>query len=694
MDDLNKIQEYVGSIKQAGLNLMAIINDILDISKIEAGTLEIITAPYSLSSLLNDVIGMIQVKVIEKPILFTVDVDASLPGLLYGDEARIRQILLNLLSNAVKYTHEGFIRFTVKGEHVLKENVIHFGDTASRENDVSSEQDKINLYFEIADSGIGIKEEDLPNLFHSFTRLDMKKNQGVEGTGLGLAITGNICRSMGGDFNVSSNYGEGSVFSVFVPQGIVTEEPLAVVDNPAEKSVLCYEKQPVYAGSIVRTLQNLNVPVTLRTEPEEFFNDITSGNYPFVFVSTDLGEKTRELIKSKKLLSTLVLLADIGELLTRRNTIMISRPVYVVPVANVLNYIAGTEPRKWQGGHFVAPDVRVLVVDDINTNLVVTAGLLSVYQFKVDTCTGGVDAIKMVQREKYDVVFMDHMMPGMDGIEATHCIRALQGDYYKQLPVIALTANALTGMKEMFLSHGFNDYLSKPIEISKLNDVLTEWIPKEKQMQRIDDRSMEEEPVLSGDYLVEGVDIQAGRTRYPEKAYLDVLRSYCIHTPAMLEKLSSLKNGGLSEEKLKEYTLTVHGLKGATYGVCAESAGKQAEALETAARNTDLQFIAANNDLFVEAVGKILNGLKGLFALIAERADTKPRTSKPDPAVLLELADACKHYKNGAMEEALGKLEMYEYESEGELITWLRVQADDLEYEAITERLNGFVTQP
>jgi CheY-like chemotaxis protein len=339
------------------------------------------------------------------------------------------------------------------------------------------------------------------------------------------------------------------------------------------------------------------------------------------------------------------------------------------------------------------------VVDDINTNLVVTAGLLAVYQCKVDTCTSGAKAVMMVQRERYDIIFMDHMMPEMDGIEAARLIRDLEGDYYKQVPLIALTANAIIGMKEMYLSHGFNDYLSKPVEISKLDDILSVWIPKEKQFEKPADTEGTDskgKSVLAGAFAIEGLDFKKGIDRYQENVYIDVLRAYSMHTPALLEKLRSLKNGGDGEginspEGMNEYTITVHGLKGSSSGICAEEAAKQADALEAASRKGDVQFIKKNNDTLINAVEKILYGLKGLFERIAKQAGAKPRAAKPDTAVLKELVEACKHYKSNLMDETLDKLEMYEYETEGDLIVWLREQADNLEYEAIQERLETLV---
>jgi CheY-like chemotaxis protein len=670
-DTLPQAQEYLGGIKQAGLNLLAIINDILDISKIEANTLEIENVSYSLSTLINDVVTMIRVKVAEKSIIFIVDVDSSLPNMLQGDEARIRQVLVNLLSNAAKYTQKGFIRFTVTGK----------ADPL--------DSDVITLTYEVTDSGIGIQKEDMPNLFRTFTRLDMKKNQGVEGTGLGLAITKSICNAMGGDVSASSTYGEGSVFTAVIPQRIDEKQPIAAVENPGEKAVLCYEKQPLYAESAIYALENMGVPVTLKTDEEQFFLLLSEGKYSFALISVDIAERAMKLVKEQSLATTLVLIVGAMETPPFRNIPVLSRPVYAVPLANVLNHHTETVSR-WQGGHFIAPDARILVVDDINTNLVVTSGLLAIYKSHIDTCTNGTAAISMVQNKHYDIVFMDHMMPEMDGIEATKIIRAMEGDYYKQLPIIALTANAIMGMKEMFLSNGFNDYLSKPIEMLKLDSTLATWLPAEKQIKNEEAQEpIEAQAVFPDGFQVEGIDIKVGKARYTEKAFLDVLRSYYQHTPGLLEKVNLANFRALSEEALKEYAITVHGIKGASFGICADPVAKLAEALEEAAKDRDVQFIEMNNAHFIQEVKKILERLKELFAILIKQADAKPMSQKPDPALLEKLTEAAKHYNVKVMDEILEKLEENDYEEGGELVKWLREQVDNLEYEAIYNKLGN-----
>ncbi|MDR2476582.1 MAG: response regulator [Treponema sp.] len=693
---LSEAQEYVEGIKQAGLSLLSIINDILDISKIEAGTLLIQPAPYSLASLLNDVVSMICLRLAAKPIIFIADVDPSIPNNLIGDEARLRQILLNLLTNAVKYTNEGFIRFSVRGEAFTAgagsaENAAEFTP-----NNVPAGPNgrKIKLICEITDSGIGIQEKDMPTLFTSFTRLDMKKNSGIEGTGLGLVITRSLCQAMGGDISLSSVYGKGSTFSITIPQGSFGGAPLAKVDNPEEKAVLCFDKRAIYIDSIAKTLGNLDAPVTVSGSEEEFFRELETGAYPFAFAAADIVKKADEIIKSRSITTSLVLLAKVGEMASFRNVPALIMPAYAVTIAGVLNRQAAVE-RRQRKGRFIAPEANVLVVDDIQTNLAVAKGLLSIYQVKVDTCTGGHGAVEMVQKTRYDIVFMDHMMPEMDGIEAAAAIRSLDDDYYRNVPIVALTANAITGMREMFLEQGFNDYLSKPIEMLKLNEILETWLPAEKRIAARAEKQPREErkALIPPDMAIEGIDLQAGIRRYQEEAYLEILRSYCVHTPALLEKLNQLAAPFPEKETLGDYVITVHGLKGSTLGICAEGAGKQALELEQAARSGDAKFIESNNGPLIKTIEDMLKKLQELFAHIEQQAKEKPLAPSPDPVQLRILYDASKRFKANIMEDALKKLEMYQYESGGDLVQWLREQMDILEYEAVQKRLEPLVSK-
>jgi CheY-like chemotaxis protein len=341
--------EYIAHIKIAGMNLLSIINDILDFSKIESGRLDIVASPYETASLLCDVLTVFSVKLKETSIELILDISPELPAAMIGDAGRIRQILLNLLGNAVKYTKKGFIRFSASAEALS-------GDSA-------------RLMFLVEDSGTGIKQDDMPKLFKKFSRVDEKRHINIEGSGLGLVISRNLCRAMGGDITVRSEYGKGSVFVVTLEQAVARWEPMGDVNN----------------------------------------------------VSASRAEVQRVT--------------------------------------------------------FIAPEAEVLIVDDLSSNLLVAEGLLAPYKMRVTTCPNGREAVELVRERPFDLILMDHMMPEMDGIEATRAVRAMGAEYCRTMPVVALTANAISGMREMFLENGFNDFLAKPIEVAKLDAVLKKWIP-------------------------------------------------------------------------------------------------------------------------------------------------------------------------------------------------------------------------
>jgi signal transduction histidine kinase/CheY-like chemotaxis protein len=459
-------------IKHAGANLLAIINDILDFSKIESGKMELAAAEYRLDSLINDCISIIRVRLTEKPLLFIVDVDSNLPNELRGDEIRIRQILINLLSNAVKFTQSGYIALRVSASFPV-------------ERGTNRDAGSVTLDFAIEDTGLGIKAEDMDKLFSDFTRFDSHRNRGIEGTGLGLAISRQLSRLMGGDITVQSVYGEGSTFTAILPQKVVNPTPIAIVDSPAEKFSLVFETRQALANSFAYSLQNMGIAVQVVTEEGAFFRELekplTGKMYPYVFVPAAFSEKAANFIKTRGISTSLVAVLDLGDPVPPGNQRNLSLPVFTVSLANVFNGPPEELRREKSHAKFVAPGARILVVDDNRTNLVVVKGLLSPYRMNITLCSSGRDAVALAQQNHYDIIFMDHMMPGMDGVEATAAIRALEGDWFRDIPIIALTANAMAGMREEYLSKGFSDFVSKPIEIPKLEEVMNRWIPQEKR---------------------------------------------------------------------------------------------------------------------------------------------------------------------------------------------------------------------
>ncbi|MDR1249624.1 MAG: response regulator [Treponema sp.] len=576
------VRGYITNIKRAGANLLSIINDILDLSKIESGKMVIDPMEYHFSSLINDCISIISMRMGEKHIRFIINIDSAVPRSMIGDAARIRQVLLNVLNNALKYTQEG-----------------HFTLSASAE---SQAENQTILKFDISDTGIGIKDEDMEQLFGDFLRFDNRRNQGVEGTGLGLAISRNLCRLMGGDITAKSVYGEGSVFTITLPQTVTDPVPIAVVKDSEKKSVLLYERREIYKKSIAWSLVNLGVPVT-ETTKEEVLSCLEKNVPSFVFVSPDMAEAVLDFIRDKMFDTAMVLLANFEDIGMFQHWPMLTIPAYTISIANVLNGIQDEAKKERMEIGFIAPEARILIVDDIASNLEVAKGLLHFYQMNIDTASGGREAVGLAKENVYDLIFMDHMMPGMDGIEAVAAIRSLG---IKDTPIIALTANAVSGMREVFIEKGFSDYLSKPIEISKLDEMMARWIPMKKRKKtggEIRRKTFAGKSALS----IPGVDVKRGimMTGGTEAGYRKVLVQFCADA---VERLP-LFAGFSAETAPAALVIQAHAIKSAAGTIGAAGVSVEAATLEMAGKAGDRKTIEETLPGFRSHLAELVEGI-------------------------------------------------------------------------------------
>ena len=611
--ELESTHRHIFTIKQASANLLSIINDILDITKIESGKMEIMPDYYLFSSLMNDVISIIKIKLIDSQLRFTVNIDSNIPNELYGDETRIRQIFINLLNNAVKYTEEGFVSITVTGTILDKDVVI--------------------LTIIVKDSGRGIKQENINKLFDDFSQFDTAKNKSIEGTGLGLAITWNILKSMGGDIKVFSEYEKGSTFTVTLPQEFLSHNKLASVRNPEEKSVLVYERRDIYANSIMNTLENLGVKASLVSSGIDLREKLESGVYSFIFLAPPLYQHSKNILLEFAASSSIVMLTEFGEAPPNEDFNILAMPVHCISVANTLNGISEIYSYKEHESlfNFTAPDARILVVDDIKTNLTVTEGLLLPYQLQVDLCKSGIEAINAVKKMHYDLIFMDHWMLEMDGVEATKHIRAMDSHgstYYRDIPIIALTANAISGTRDMFIKNGFNDFLAKPIDTVKLNSILERWVPKKKQRRitvphengtaafaagggaSIDTASLLANFEIEGLNINRGITVTGGST----KRYLEILSVFCDDG---LEKAGNLTEC-LKTGDIALYTIHVHAMKSAASNIGAEELANAAKDLERAGKREDAGFIEAHNPRFLTDLELLMSGIRKMLSSCRE----------------------------------------------------------------------------
>jgi len=566
-----EIQEYVEIIHQSGDSLLSIINDILDFSKIGSGKLQIQERDYYIASVINDTINIFRPRVVEKSLDFLVNIDSTIPAHLYGDDIRLRQIMANLLSNAVKYTRKGSISLDIGMERM--------------------EDNSIKLNCVVSDTGAGIKIEDQGNIFKEFSRLDVKANLGIEGTGLGLVISKVLARAMGGDVTFTSEYGKGSVFRASIVQKFNNSVPVARVFNPENKRVLFYDWREVYVKSIINTFTNLGIDYYCASSLQEFITSLEQDDFDYAFISSKFAMDCIYVLAKGDNPLQMVIMVEPGETSVYHEVPSILMPVYSVSVANVLNNISeGINPNDIKLRlQFTAPSAKVLIVDDISTNLRVAKELMVPYGMSIHTSLSGSDALEQVRNNIYDIVFMDHMMPGMDGIEATARIRGIDTDnvYYRDLPIVALTANAIYGQREMFLEHGINDFLAKPIDIQKLNDILVRWLPPDKIIDIVELQEVEAVPDEPEVMEISGVDTAKGLINCggDTRVYYSILTDFCQDAEVRLLEIADAVTKG--DNKL--YVTVVHALKGAARSIGALETGDKAFYLEKVGATGNLE---------------------------------------------------------------------------------------------------------
>ncbi|MDR0641847.1 MAG: response regulator [Treponema sp.] len=450
------------TIKGSAFSLLTIINDILDFTKIDARKMEIIPQPFNFASFINDTVNMIGLKAFDAGLAFTTTISKDIPPVINTDEVRLKQCLLNLLSNAVKFTPKGHVHLSIWPKFLKSGNY--------------------ELHFSVQDTGIGIKEKDKDLLFDEFQRLDTHKNRSIEGTGLGLAITCRLVEMMGGVINVESAYGKGSVFSFYITCAGPAHGKLVELASPASMRILCYEPVSYNAEAFHIMLESLGVRGEVYTDIDRVRESMKAGGFTHVFLDISGKEGLVEFLDSGNI--EFVLIKELPEKYDNRIHNSINRPILITALANVLNgkknyQIRRMENRVEKAGPFEVINAMTLVVDDNPVNIAVAKGLLKQYGIDTDVAASGEEAVEKIKKTDYDIVFMDHMMPGMDGLDTTRAVRSL-GGRFSGLVIVALTANAISDAREQFLRAGMNDFLAKPIILSELQAILRKYLPPHK----------------------------------------------------------------------------------------------------------------------------------------------------------------------------------------------------------------------
>ena len=477
----DEVNEYASEIKSASNNLLAIINDLLDISKIESGHMELVPVPYYLHYLFTDIESVMSIPTMKKGIGFHINANPELPSQLYGDIVRIRQILTNICNNAVKFTNEGYVELSATFEDC-------------------DDPDSIMLKFEVKDTGIGIRKDDLDLIFDKFRQVDMRLNRNVEGSGLGLSICRQLVDLMDGTLSVDSVYGEGTTFTICIPQKVIDRKKLS--------NYLVYHKQE---------------------------------------------EKKRSVI--------------------------------------------------------YAPSARVLVVDDNEVNIKILRGLLLHYEIDADTALSGEESVKKASENTYDLILMDHMMPGMDGEEALKEIRKIKDKDRAGVPVIAVTANAIRGMRDEYLRKGFDDYLSKPVETPKIEQILKDHLAPN-LFVALEEEETEEETSL--DMEIKGVDVDTGLIKCDgnAKEYIEILEIFTEYGPDKASEIEKLA----ADHDYENYVINVHSLKSVAANIGAHQLFTMAKIHEFAGKSGNTGFVDANYEKLVALYRGIIDNINTALA--------------------------------------------------------------------------------
>lgn len=552
-----QVKNDVSVIHNAAAVLMSLINDILDFSKIESGKFEIINDEYSFLELISEVVNVIAVKLNDSNVKLLTEINPSVPIKLIGDDVRIRQILINLLSNAVKYTNEGYIHL------IIDWNLIENGETT--------------ITVKVKDTGIGMKESDLQLLFNDFTQLDTKKNKYVTGTGLGLAISKDLAQKMGGNIEVESKYSVGSCFTFSFKNKVKDYESIAVIEESEKSYILVYDEDEVILDNIRNVLKSLGLKYSACSRISEV--DKYAGVNTVLFRKRYFNAISKTAVVKNK--PEMIAIMEIGEFLNdnMQGVRQIYLPLIALQLADLINNTEQSPAEKANVPNDINPvyNADVLIVDDNITNLAVAKGLMSQYKLNIDTATSGVEAIEKVKNNDYALVFMDYMMPEMDGAEATAQIRAMKGEKYQKLPIIALTANITSGIKPSLIKEGFSDYIPKPINVKKLESVLDSFLNTDSaKIQRIMSMSKKVERMSIS---IEGyIDTEAGIQQMggSEKAYINVLSTYLEDMKKRkYELINIIKSGDTAM-----FTIYAHAIKGASAGVRADSLSEKSAELE------------------------------------------------------------------------------------------------------------------
>lgn len=695
------------SIQIAGHRLFSQIGDILDYTEIDTGRIKVSEDTYMISSLINDIIIGNQLSKGENKLELIFDVDASMPSVLLGDEKKIKKVIEHLIDNALKFTKKGGIYVRI---YALRKE---YG---------------INLCIRVSDTGIGITEEELEKIKERFYQSNGGRNRRVGGLGLGLPIVYGMVSAMEGFIQMESAVGKGTTVSVSIPQKVSDETPGMVVKNREELCVACYlrpEKYEVpeirdyYNEMISHMVQELDMLLHRISNMDELQKLTNMYQLTHLFIGREEYEEDTSYFENLDQNIKVIVVADDDFVLPQASRMKIlKKPFYSLPIVNILNAGLAEDEALFKEKRMICPGVRVLVVDDEPMNLMVAEGIFKDYQMSVTTVESGRKAIKLCEKEDFDLIFLDHMMPEMDGVETLKQLRRIHTDSNRVFTVIAFTANAVSGAREMFLREGFDEFVSKPVEPLELERILRKMLPQSlisfvdedyRKTQKDEDtgkQAVEEGKIIDGQLL----------EKQSEQEKINLLESVGIHTHAgiqycrgdkefYVELLTKFAKEGkrketeinefFRQEDFENYGILVHALKSTAKMVGADSLSENAKELEMAAKNQDTVYIMGHHEELITQYHQVVQRILDVFDLgengliKASDGDGTEISGEELLRRLKELKEGLDTFEADKAESLISEMSgnVYQGTSIGELLYNVQQDVDDFEFTSASEKV-------
>ena len=610
-------KDYLFSLEESGNKLLSIVNDIMDYTMINSSKLVLNETPYIITSIINDTASFVNSRNKNKNISVFFDVDPLIPSSLLGDCEKITRIIFCLLDNAFKFTHAGTISLKVSSRKV---------------------ENRINLCIKVTDTGIGMDDETLDHLRTGIFAADAKSARRHEGAGLGLSVANGMLSLMNGFLLIDSEIGKGSEFTAIIPQAVLNSSPSVVLEhntsykllvyaNPANISIKNFREQ--YIESLENMMANLHINSIFVKNMAELKSNIEIDRFSHILLAEKAYLEEKEYFDNiAKKVNIIVTLRE-GSADNKPEFIRkLYMPFYAYHLAELLMHDKDIKPSTYQIStkKFVSPKSKVLIVDDNKTNLKVIEGLLKKYKISSILCRSGAEALEKCQEKNYNFIFMDHMMPDMDGIETMQNIKKLSDPFFRRVPIIALTANAVSGAREMFLSEGFDDFVSKPINKRELERILFSYLPAE-NIEYIIEVPNEIHPSISlskndssNDVVKETtvieefdkilLDIDKDKAlellNDDEEIYSDAVNSYINDSTDYIEKLPIY----YASKNWKDYSIIAHAIKSSSQSIGAFNLSNLAAELEELSKTEKMNDTAKMNSDLLEAYKQLLSILR------------------------------------------------------------------------------------